>query len=81
MFDSLRTAQHVLKTAEKDVQILSFGKDNRLLGRFTYGTRQSAIKALKRLTGREVTLKPMQVGASEKVETGADIEDIPANDE
>lgn len=81
MLDTLRTATHVLRTSETDVQVISFNSRNDVIGRFTYARRQDAIRALERMTGHKVSLKPMQTASSEKVETQQELSDIEFPDE
>lgn len=68
MTDSLRTAQHVLKTYPDKVEILSFNSKNELMARFEYKTREGALNAIEKMIGRKITLKPMQTVNSERVE-------------
>lgn len=67
MFETLRGAKHVLKTTDKDVQIISFNDKNEVIGRFTYSTRKSAINALTKMTGQRIELKPMQTDGAERI--------------
>lgn len=81
MQDTLRNAQHVLKTSGANIEIMSFNAKNERIGTFTYKSRPAAIKALVRMTGRVVTLRPMQTPDNWKVETHQELSDIPSADE
>lgn len=81
MTDSLRTAKHVFKTTPGKVEVLSFNSKNELMARFSYETRAGAIKAVERMTGRKITLKPMQTMTFERVETHQEIDDSITPDE
>lgn len=77
MLDSLRNAQHVLRIGDK-VEILSYNNRRDLMARFEYPTRPEALRALEQITGKRVTLRPMQTQSAELVETGEEIlEELP----
>lgn len=55
----LDNATHVLKTSRGKVEVLSFNTKGDILARFSYKKRAEALDAVKRLTGRTPTPKPM----------------------
>lgn len=81
MIEMLRECTHVVKTTGGRVDIMSFNKRNDIVARFSYESRAGAISALERLTGRKVTLKPMQTEGAERVETHQELSDVNHPDE
>lgn len=75
MLETLRTATHVLRTSDEGVDIIAFNSKNEVMARFHYDSRAGAISALERMTGRRVTLKPMQTPSAERVETQQELLD------
>lgn len=75
-------ATHVLKTMHASVEILTYNNRNQLVGRFSYRSRVEAIKALEKMRGGRVMLRPMVTeGAEKAVSTHIELSDDTRADE
>lgn len=75
-------ATHVLKTMHASVEILAYNNRNQLVGRFSYRSRVEAIKALEKMRGGRVMLRPMVTeGAEKAVSTHVELSDETRADE
>lgn len=75
-------ATHVLKTMHASVEILAYNNRNQLVGRFSYHSRAGAIKALEKMRGEKVVLRPMVTeGAEKAVSTHIELSDDTRADE
>lgn len=75
MLETLKNATHVLKTSPDKVEVLSFNSRNEVMARFSYETRQEAIRAVEDLTGRKAILRPMVTEGAERAEIGEELND------